>query len=276
MRVILAELFRLLFRSPFFKKRFFGIHKRIFSPLNLFKGVVRTVPFKGLRIVLHIDDWIQQNIYFLGDYEKAELNSIENFLQEDSNFIDIGANFGLYTLYASRIIKDKGQIISFEPFSQNYNALSRNATLNNLTHVCLEKIAIGEQADTIHLYYDEQEQNLGMASAKPVENGIKEEVPVTSLDLYLKDKSLSKIDLIKIDIEGFEFAALRGMKETLEAYSPALLIEIFDNDAYNSNEVQSFLENLGYQKYYIDDKGNVQKTEVNPNRMNYIFIKKNL
>jgi hypothetical protein len=57
------------------------------------------------------------NNIFLGDYEKAELGTLNLFLKQDSLFIDIGANFGLYTLNASKIIGKDGGIISFEPFS---------------------------------------------------------------------------------------------------------------------------------------------------------------
>jgi FkbM family methyltransferase len=222
---------------------------------------------------LHIDDWIQENLYFLCEYEMAELKSIEQFLTNDGIFIDIGANIGLYTLYASKLITENGQIISFEPFPENFKSLSKNVALNGISNVRLEKIAIGEKEGVINLYYDEQEKNLGMVSTTPIERGVKEEVKIVSLDSYLKNEPFTKIDLIKIDIEGFEYSALLGMKNTLTTFHPSLLIEIFDNNKSltQKSNCDDLLKDLGYNKYFIDDNGILSKNEINVNRMNYIF-----
>ncbi|MFB6318899.1 FkbM family methyltransferase [Saccharicrinis sp. FJH54] len=272
MKVILAGIFRFLFQNRFFKKRFFGIHKRIFNPLNLFRGVERTIRFHGIKLNLRIDDWIQENIYFLGEYENAELKSIHNFLTKEAVFIDIGANIGLYTLYASKLTGSQGKVISFEPFPFNHDALVKNVSLNGFTNITCEKMAIGRKEDHIKLYYNENEHNLGMVTAMPVDNGITEDVQVTSLDTYLQAHPVPKIDLIKIDVEGFEYDCLEGMKKTLLKYKPNLLIEILaDNSSGQNDKSHTLLKELGYHKYYIDDAGNISLNETNPQRRNYIF-----
>jgi FkbM family methyltransferase len=278
MSIILAELFRLLFKIDFFKKRYFGIHQRLFRPYNLFKGVIRKTGLHGFQMILHVDDWIQQNLYFLGEYEKAELKAIAQFLKEDGVFIDIGANIGLYTLYASQVTNKNARIISFEPFSENFKTLSQNIALNDLSNVRLEKIAIGEKDGMVNLYYDEQDKNLGMVSTKPLEKGLKEEVKVVTLDSYLKDKAIAKIDLIKIDIEGFEYSALLGMKNTLATFYPTLLIEILNHNVSSGQDsnCDSLLNDLGYKKYFIDDNGKLSENNVNLNRRNYIYTKQRL
>ena len=189
MKIVLAVIFRFLFKIKFFKKRYFGIHQKIFKPFNLFKGVTRKIEWNGLQMSLHIDDWIQENLYFLGEYEKAELKSMEQFLTKDSSFIDIGANIGLFTLYASKLINENGQIISFEPFPENFKSLTQNVALNDCSNVRLEQFAIGEKEGAINLYYDEREKNLGMVSSMPTDRCIQEEVKVVSLDSYLKKQA---------------------------------------------------------------------------------------
>lgn len=231
--------------------------------------------WNDLLLFLHIDDWIQENLYFLGEYEKAELTSIEQFLNHDSIFIDIGANIGLYTLYASKIINENGLIVSFEPFSENYKSLAKNISLNGVSNVSLEKMAIGEKDGVIKLYYDENEKNLGMVSTISIEKGAQEEVKLISLDSYLKNKSFTKIDLIKIDIESFEYSALLGMKSTLIRYHPTLLIEILNTDkSVTKSNCDQLLTDMGYNKYFIDDDGILSENEVNANRMNYIYSTK--
>lgn len=276
MRTLLAIIFKSLFRIKFFRARFFGFHKRIFKPYNLFKGVSKTATINGWQMKLHIDDWIQENLYFLGHYEHAELKAIEPVLQEQSVFIDIGANIGLFTLYASKFIGEAGQIISFEPFSENFKALTQNLTLNNLSSVRVEKMAIGEKEGHLNLYYDHEENNLGMVSAKRLESSVEEKVNMISVDTYLGKKPLHRIDLIKIDIEGFEYPALLGMRKTLSTFHPSLLIELLDdnNSSNNKEQCEYFLKEFGYQKYYIDDIGNLSKNEANPNRKNYFFTTK--
>ena len=276
MKTILAILFHYLFKDAFFKKKYYGLHKRLFKPFHLFKGVTRLTTWKGLTLYLHIDDWIQQHMYFLGGYEEAELKAVEQFLTADSVFIDIGANIGLYTLFAANAINENGQVISFEPFTPNFNSLTKNVSLNNFSTICLEKMAIGAKDGLINLYYDEKEKNLGMASSITLEKGVQEEVKLTALDSYLETKSLAKIDLIKIDIEGFEYAALLGMRNTLTKFRPTLLIEILKStkSANHKSNCEQLLTSLGYHKYYIDDAGRLSKNEVNTNRMNYVYSTK--
>jgi FkbM family methyltransferase len=103
-------------------------------------------------------------------------------LKEKSVFIDIGANFGIYSLYASKIISNQGKIIAFEPFSENYKKLEVNIQLNGLNQIQIEKMAVGDADSSTIIYYDKKERNLGMATLNPVEGAIKETVTIIKLD----------------------------------------------------------------------------------------------
>lgn len=272
MRTILAEFFRLLFRINFFRSKFFGIHQRLFKPLSLFQGVTRKVIYDDMQLELHIDDWIQECIYFLGDYEKAEMEILKLFLKKDNTFIDIGANIGIYTLNASKLIGENGIVISFEPFTRNHNTLVNHISLNNLQNIKVEKLAVGEKNGVVNLYYDESEKNLGMVTAGIIESGIKEEVKMVSLDSYLENSSIAKIDFIKIDVEGFEYSVLKGMKDTLEKYHPTLLVEISEEKGNDNHTlISQYLKSLSYRKYFISDTGKLSETDLNQDRRNYLF-----
>ncbi len=246
---------------------------KLINRFNLFRGITRTVDYNGLQLTLHIDDWIQENIFLLGTYEQAELDVLQLFLQKDSVLLDLGANFGLYSLNAAKLIGPEGKIVSFEPFSVNFNALSEHVKLNKLTNVHPEKLAVGEEDGDITLYYNESEHNLGMVTATFTENATKEEVQVVSIDSYVKSESIERIDFIKIDIEGFEYQALLGMKHLLETQHPTLLIEILDGDGARTSsiEVYRFLNELGYTKYFITNDGKLSSKEENSERKNYVF-----
>ncbi|MDC9722842.1 MAG: FkbM family methyltransferase [Urechidicola sp.] len=279
MRIILAKIWKIFFKINFIKSKYFGLHKKVFKPLNLFKGVILKVEFNGFFLVLHLDDWIQENIFFLGEYEKAELKTLNYFLNQNSVFVDLGANFGLYTLYASKLIGMDGKVISFEPFKKNYKALTNNIAINNFNNIQSENIAVGEREGEINLYYDSSEMNLGMASTKFIENSYREKATIITLDSYFSDKSISRIDFVKIDIEGHEYKALLGMKNLLLRHHPTLLIEILREEELPNNEdkVIRFLSSLGYIKYFINDNGSISLKQNNLKRQNYIFsTKKNI
>lgn len=269
MRKIIAYLFQWIFKIPFCRNHFFGIHQRLFQPFNLFKDVVVSYNYQGFRLQLHLDDWIQQCLFFTGEYEAAELKALSQLMNGNSVFIDVGANVGLYSLKASEIIKDNGKVIGFEPFIKNFNQLSTHIECNNLSSkVKIENKAIGESEGKLKLYYSEQAHNRGMVSALKNDYANSYEVEMISLDGYCASHNINVVNCVKIDVEGYEMSVLKGMKNILQHNQPILLLEILEE---NTEEVESFLSNFGYLKYYISDNGIVVKENENTNRKNYIF-----
>ena len=278
MKSLLAAVFRLIFKIPFAKPYFYAFHKKVFAPLKLFKDVVKQVKFKeNITLELYIDDWIQENIYFTGTYEEAELKYIKSSLKKGSVFIDIGANIGVHSLFASKIVGKNGKVISFEPFTKNYQSFLKNIALNNISNITDNNLAVSNTDGYIDIYYDKKEANLGMASSYITEYSDAEKVKAVALDSYFEAHPIDKIDFIKIDIEGGEYKALQGMKKILKKYSPKLLIEILDesesNQPKNKENCVEFLKNIGYKRFYISDKGKLSNSEKNNTRMNYVFIK---
>ncbi|MCF6279959.1 MAG: FkbM family methyltransferase [Flavobacteriaceae bacterium] len=278
MKSLLATLFKLLFKIPFLKHYFFAIHKRVFAPLNLFKGVVKRVRFKkNIILELHIDDWIPKNIYFTGTYEEAELQYIQSSLKKEDVFVDVGANIGVHSLFASKIVGNKGQVISFEPFNKNHQSFKKNIKINDISNIIAENLAVSESDTFIDIYYNKDELNLGMVSAFITNYSDSQKAETISLDSYFEKNHINKVDFIKIDIEGGEYNALLGMKKTLVKYSPKLLIEILDESnpslQNNKEHIIFFLKKIGYNLYFIDDDGELSVSIKNDNRMNFAFIK---
>jgi FkbM family methyltransferase len=276
MRTVAAEFFKFLFQFSFFKKRWFGIYKRIFRPLNLFRGVTRSYTFRGeILFELHLEEWIQQNIFFLGEYETSELNFLESTLKKGDTFIDVGANIGVHTLVASKKVGETGKVISFEPFPKNNKLIQKNIELNNTTNVQLERFAICDNSKSIPLFYNEAEVNQGMASSYATEFSLTETVEAISLDEYLKLNPIEHVDLIKIDIEGGEYPALQGMTQALQKLKPTLLIELDDdiikNTPFGKSQIIGFLMNLGYKQYFLDRNGNLTENEKLSETKNCVF-----
>ena len=272
-RIALAKLIKLIFKIGFVRDKYFGLYKRVFKPFRLFKGAVLQHSINGINYELHIDDWIQSQLYFLNEYEMPEIKALGRFLNDGDVFVDIGANIGLFTLNAANLVGESGNVIAFEPFKLNWNSLKKNVSMNRYSSVKIENMAIGEKNGEISLYYDDSESNLGMVSFKEKGHSIKESIESITLDTYIENQSITKIDFIKLDIEGGEFNALKGMIETLNRFKPTLLIEILNDEFYkdNNDSIENFLSNLGYSKFFIDDEGDVSKKQKELKRENYIF-----
>jgi len=276
-RQSIASLFRILFRINFLRYTYHGFYKKLFAPLNLFKGVNKRVRYrKNILLDLQIEDWIQQNLYFLHEYEEKELRFIEAFLKPGDGFVDIGANIGLFSLVASQTVGTEGKVYAFEPFEKNYQSLVHHIKVNQLTNVIAEQKAVADKEGSLQLYLNETEKNLGSVSAFNNPFTASETVMSTSLDAYFNAKDL-KIALIKMDIEGGEYLALKGMEQLLKLQKPAILIEInpeiLQHTPFDQNDVESFLISAGYKKFFISSQGElIRQKESNDRSNNYLFL----
>jgi len=280
MRLFLARIFRYLFRCSFFRNRYFGIVFHIIQPLNLLRGVTQVSGYdKDLKMKLELDEWIQQQIYFLGHFDPTGIRFIKNQLYEGEIFIDIGANVGAYSLIASRLVGKSGKVIAFEPASKSFLRLLKNISLNGITNIVPERLAVIDKTTQTDLYISGS-QNLGMSSIyhHNFETGITEKVESISLDDYVEKQGISKISLIKIDIEGSEYLALKGMQKVLTVLRPKVLVELKEetlkNAGYTEKDIVALFEKAGYSRFIIDEKGNISNDlgRQAKDYFNYIFL----
>lgn len=244
------QLLRLFFRLPGTSKHFFGIYKRFIENSKSVRNKTKIVSIKGVRFELHLDDWIQAHMYFLNHYEQEETNLVIQKLPKGGTFIDIGANVGFYSLFAAQKAGSSGKIISFEPFPLNVQRLKRNISLNNFSRVEVVPMAVGNDSGKLDLYYSENEQNMGAVSGLGDGTDHSVTVDLIRLDDYLESCSIEKIDVIKIDIEGSEYDALTGMKQTLEKFKPAILIEISPEILVKTERTPDDIKNILFQLNY--------------------------
>ncbi len=259
------------------KPHFFGVYKRIILPLKLTNNAVVWRHVNGIRIKLNLSDWVQTNLFFLGEYEKTELDFIMKNIPPDALVIDVGANIGWYALNLSKFLTN-GQVMAFEPFSKNHLELKSNIEANQLKNIKVFQVGLGSKNEKQQIRYNSSDDNLGMASIKLETYDYSEEIEVKRLDDFVAQLDLKKLKFIKLDIEGFEYEALQGMEETLKTYKPYLLIEQDENVLQSKTtetvqKMDDFLEAIGYQKYRLDKKGALIKTgnTVSTETTNYFY-----
>jgi len=187
------------------------------------------------------------------DYETLQIEVIKRVLQKGMNFVDIGANIGIYTVVASKILGKSGRVYSFEPEISNFDLLKKNIEINNCTNIKLENKAIGDKDSKTKLHI--VENDIGTHSIGKVSNNATD-VDLVKLDTYFNNNN-TKIDIIKMDIEGYELFALKGMQRILKT-DPIVFLEYDDylnsKCGCTSKEFTDFLSDNFKNLYILDEK----------------------
>ena len=208
-----------------------------------------------------IRDGIGKDIYYKwGVYSEDFITRyiLEQVGITDSDLVlDIGANIGWYSLVLSS--RQHPTILAFEPDPTNFSLLKENIALNKRTTVKAFNLAIAGREGTMQLFlYKKYNQGRHSLIAGP-KSGQSVSVQTVVLDRFLQQQELGNrpIKFLKIDIEGFEFTALKGARETLSRtefvlseFSPAIMQQINESPM----EFVWFMEGFGFKGYELTDQ----------------------
>ena len=240
-------------------------------PLPLPRPVQRLIRFDGV-ITVAIDPAhsfqltagrLANELFWRGygrGWEATSLRVWASAVPHANTIVDIGGNVGIYAL-AAKTLAPRAHVVAFEPLERMHRRLVENVRLNGF-EIDAEQLAVSDRTGVATLY-DAQPDDFSVASLDHAPQGkgkvVPHEVPVTRLDDYCADHGIDAIDLLKIDIEGHEPAALRGMGEQLSRGRPTILIEVLSNEA--ANEVWSLLKPLDYEAYRIDERRGIERVD---------------
>lgn len=215
-----------------------------------------------VKIKLYKDSELAIDIYS-GEFEKTERQFINKFLKEGDVFFDIGANIGLFTLIASEKIGILGSIHAFEPAVETFKRLEENISLNKLKNVYLNNIALSDKKETLKLFVDKNGYDAYNSFGRPSKGNLysSEEVLTWPLDFYIEENSLTKIDLVKIDVEGWEIPVFKGAENLFKKHdAPTLMVEFTEQNAINAGfsckELYEMGIYYGYEWFNYDDQNN--------------------
>ena len=187
--------------------------------------------FYGLRYRGNLAELIDWFVFFFGAYEKEELSLLQDLAAGMAApvFLDIGASIGQHSLFMSRCCRE---IHAFEPYAPARQRFREKMALNNLRHVFLHKVALGAREEELE-FYAPVGPNIGVGSFRATHR--QKHQPIGKLkvvrgDDYLRHLNLPTIDIIKIDVEGFENEVLAGLAETITKFRPYIIMELA---AYN-------------------------------------------
>jgi FkbM family methyltransferase len=195
--------------------------------------------------------------YALGTSEPLIQDAFAAHVRAGGVVWDVGANVGFYSLIASRLV-GSGEVVAFEPLPDNQEAIRRNLALNEIDNVRLVAVALsdaeGEAELEIHASPTWAKLDTSGDTTFKRDTAVSGRVPVSVSTLDLQLASFAAPDLVKMDIEGAEVAALRGASKLLSEHRPTLICELHGTNA----AVVELLEAHGY------DVRTVETPEVSP------------
>lgn len=191
---------------------------------------------------------------YFGSYALLIIEAMKRFLPPGGTFCDVGANIGYLSAVAAGLVGLAGEVHCFEPVPAYAERLERLARLNPNHKITVNACAAGETPGNSTIYVTQEAGQSTMVPAyKPVaEISMKFEIPVVRLDRYIEDHEFRRLDLIKIDAEGFELPILKGLERYFQAtrHRPAIICEIAPR-AYallgrNISQLAEFMSAHGY------------------------------
>lgn len=247
-------------------RRFPAVNRLHEAVLRLVKS--RETDVMGHRMLLDSLDSLELSVR--GVYEPLETRIAIERIRPGACVVDIGANIGYYTLQFARAAGPGGVVHAFEPEPENFRILSHNVRRHSYSQVRLNHAALSCQAGEMQLYLSKEnhgDHRLGGADCSDRESVT---VQTLTLDRYFGAK-IPKIDLLKMDIQGAEGLALRGMRQVLAVSPPQVILSEFwpagmERAGADSEE---FLQTLAAHRYRLAriDQTSERAVAVGPNEL---------
>ncbi|TXD41660.1 FkbM family methyltransferase [Lujinxingia vulgaris] len=218
-----------------------------------------------LHFRLDLNEHMGSQIFWRGFYSGPQIALLRHLLEPDHVFIDIGANHGEFSVVAARQVP-RGRVVAFEPNEAIHRRLRFNIESNGFENVTLSTSGLSDEPGVARIYqaaerFDDGTTHLGLATLYPTERRgqVVQEIELTTLDTFVKDAGLKRVDLIKIDIEGAELAALKGADEVLTGFRPNIILELNQGTCksagYTMDDLLDLLASYGYTFFEIAADG---------------------
>lgn len=205
----------------------------------------------GFRMYLDLTKVVDR-CFFVYGFEENNLRYFKSVLTEGMVVFDVGANIGIYTLTASRLLGSQGQVHAFEPASWAFKQLERNIRLNDASNVVLNNIGVSDSTGEASFNVCEDDAYNSLA-AKPMQSIVATKIIKTiTLDEYVDRFRIRCVDVIKVDTEGADFLVLKGAERLLRQFSPVVFFEYnrrVEGFSFSLVGLENFMHELGYELF---------------------------
>jgi FkbM family methyltransferase len=220
---------------------------------NIIYGLLEILFFKkGVKKVINGDEIIfpvKWGRYFAATYELENYQYLKQKLKPDGVFLDVGAHLGLFSIAASKILKN-GKVYAFEPTNSTFKVLSKILQFNNCKNVEAFQAAVSNKNGEIEFYngIEDGSNANSIVNKDEVKNKFSTKVKTLTIDAFCEEHII-KPSFIKIDAEGAELDVLRGAKITLTNAKPTLILALHPSfiiqNKHSLEEIYDFLKLTG-------------------------------
>jgi len=275
----ILKILKIIFNHPlntnsklksFLRFSFFNLKKILNKEQIIFPWVEKSkLIFDNSEIDTSSQRQIKFN-YYLGLAEYEEMAFLMHCLKKDDVFIDCGANLGIYTILASKVIGSGS--IAFEPHPETVKKFMSQLNINNITNkVKIVNKAIGDKIDEVNFSNKKDALRRKILQKKEYEKDSFIKVKMTTLDYELSD--IKRDFFIKMDLEGFEYNALKGAASILQKKNlKAIIIE--NNEKPEKNPISHLLAKYNFFPIeYFPKKRKIKIIKNFEHKLNLIFIR---
>ena len=257
-KVRFLNFFRNVFRIPFLERALASltvsksprhiVSKFVPNHYQYPPGSERSFVRQGIMMKVDICDYLGHSIYF--GFRDESLDALLSLCKAGFHVIDVGANLGWSVLNLAKI-SNTGTILGFEPDPLNFQKLTENVSANHMTNIVLLSVGLGDKSHTARMEVRTPLNRGGNRIAPSNSNAYS--IEIVTLDSSQEVSRLPRVDLIKIDVEGYELKVLRGSREVLKKFKPILFIELDQNNLKDQGDTPSalieYLIELGYVSF---------------------------
>lgn len=201
------------------------------------------------------DKGISSELLIYGNHEPLTTKIILEELSDNMNCVDIGSNIGYYVLLENMKIGKNGKIWAIEPSPENFSTLEENIRLQNTENIKAFNFAIGDKNGEIEFVISKKSnwskvksENESVDSEDKVIN-----VPLKTLDSFAKENNLERVNLLRMDVEGYENKIILGAIQFLNQFKPIVMLEIHKM-IMGEKETRKILEKfkeINYENQYF-------------------------
>jgi FkbM family methyltransferase len=225
------------------------------SPYNI--KIVNDFNVTSMIIVNDISVTVPASLKFMtpyvlreqNDWFEDEIKFLRTFIKPGMRVIDIGANYGLYTLTFAKIIGEQGRVWAFEPTATTSACLQQSISENNFNNIELIQAGLSDRIGQA-IFFTDPNSELNSLSKESVSGNSHETISLLTLDHCAKKYNWGDIDFIKLDAEGEESNIVEKGEEFLSSASPLIMFELMHGEKVNAHLINHFT-NLGYESYRL-------------------------
>lgn len=225
--------------------------KFIPGPQLFREGTIRKVKRDDINYELDLSCLMQWYVYW-GQVERQR-SRLYSMTSEGDTVLDIGTNIGETLFHFAKVAGDSGFVYGFEPDQDTYRKVTNNIGLNTFENVHVFNTGVADKKESVKLFrVDPHNRGMNRILTEEESAGFEDSTTIETdtLDNILAENGISAVDLIKIDIEGYEMHALRGAVDTLRLYRPRLFVEVgytrLIKNGTSPTELVKFLHDFGY------------------------------